>query len=103
MCAKNSWLYFDIEDTIDMDITIFIEEEEQKMTEQTLLRLAMILQNQAPTTLNKYIAKLAETILLDFQDGATLFELSSSLNAQFNLAFTEEEVKQTITKRDKAI
>lgn len=73
------------------------------MTEQTLLRLAMILQNQAPSTLNKYISKLAEAILLDFQDGATLFELSSSFNTQFNLAFTEEEIKQAIAKKGQGI
>lgn len=69
------------------------------MTEQTLLRLAMILQNQAPSTLNKYITKLAEAVLLDFSKGATSFELSSSINTQFNLAFTEEEVKQAIARK----
>ena len=70
------------------------------MTEQTLLRLAMVLQNQAPSTLNKYICKLAEAILLDSSEGMTLFVLSNSLNAQFNLSFTEEEVKQAIAKKE---
>lgn len=69
------------------------------MTEQTLLRLAMVLQNQAPSTLNKYICKLAEAILLDSSEGMSLFVLSNSLNTQFNLAFTEEEVKQAIAKK----
>ena len=59
----------------------------------------MILQNQAPSTLDKYITKLAEAVLLDFTDGATLYELSSSINSQFNLAFTEEEVRKAITRK----
>lgn len=69
------------------------------MTEQTLLRLAMVLQNQAPSTLNKYICKLAEAVLLDYPDGVSLFNLSNSLNTQFNLAFTEEEIKQAISRK----
>ena len=69
------------------------------MTEQTLLRLAMVLQNQAPTTLNKYICNLAEAILMDFTDGINLFDLNNLLNSQFNLAFTEEEVRDAVTQK----
>ena len=69
------------------------------MTEQTLLRLAMILQDQAPSTLNKYICKLAEVVLLDYPDGINLFDLNSFINQQFNLTFTEEEVEQAISKK----
>lgn len=69
------------------------------MTEQTLLRLAMVLQNQAPTTLNKYICNLAEATLLDFPDGISSFDLLASMNAQFSLSFTEEELKDAITKK----
>lgn len=69
------------------------------MTAQTLLRLAMVLQNQAPSTLNKYVCKLAEATLLDYPDGISLFDLNSFINAQFNLAFTEEEVKDAIARK----
>lgn len=69
------------------------------MTEQTLLRLAMVLQNQAPSTLNKYICKLAEAVLLDYPDGINLFDLRNFLNNQFNLTFTEEEIAQAVDKK----
>ena len=69
------------------------------MTEQMLLRLAMVLQNQAPTTLNKYICNLAEAVLLDYPEGISLFDLNNLLNTQFNLAFTEEEIIHAITQK----
>lgn len=59
----------------------------------------MVLQNQAPSTLNKYVCKLAEATLLDYPDGISLFDLNSFINAQFNLAFTEEEVKDAIARK----
>lgn len=71
------------------------------MTEQMLLRFAMILQSQAPSTLNKYICKLAEAVLLEHSSGVTLFQLNQTINSQFNLAFTEEEVKVAIEKKGK--
>ena len=58
------------------------------MTEQILLRLAMVLQDQAPTTLNKYICKLVEIVLLEDPNGLNIFMLSKSLNEHFNLSFT---------------
>lgn len=69
------------------------------MTEQTLFRFAMILQNQAPSTLNKYICRLAEAILSDYPNGISLYELSNLINTQFSLAFTEEEIAQAIIKK----
>ena len=69
------------------------------MTEQTLLRLAMVLQDQAPTTLNKYICKLAEIVLLDYPDGINVFQLNRILNEQFNLSFTDEEIRTAILKK----
>lgn len=66
-----------------------------------LLRFAMILQSQAPSTLNKYICKLAEAVLLENPRGITLFQLNQTINEQFNLAFTEEEVKAAIEKKGK--
>lgn len=69
------------------------------MTEQMLLRLAMVLQNQAPTTLNKYICNLTEAVLLDYPEGISLFDLNNLLNTQFNLAFTEEEIIYAVTQK----
>ena len=69
------------------------------MTEQTLIRLAMILQDRAPSTLNKYICRLAESVLYDFREGLTLTELSTSINMQFNLTFTPDEIENAIKKK----
>lgn len=69
------------------------------MTEQMLLRFAMILQSQAPSTLNKYICKLVEAVLLEHPTGLNLYALSQAINIHFNLAFTEEEIEAAITKK----
>lgn len=69
------------------------------MTEQMLLRFAMILQSQAPSTLNKYICKLVEAVLLEHQAGLSLYTLSQAINTQFNLAFTEGEIESAIIKK----
>ncbi len=64
-----------------------------------MMRLAMVLQNQAPTTLNKYICNLAETILLDHVDGINLLDIVKGINEQFNLSFTLEEVGIALKRR----
>lgn len=69
------------------------------MTEQTLLRLAMVLQDKAPTTLNKYICKLAEAILMEYPDGLNVFDIKKGINEQFNLSFTEKEIEEAIKKK----
>ena len=69
------------------------------MTEQMLLRFAMILQSQAPSTLNRYICKLVEAVLLEHQTGLSSHALSQAINTQFNLAFTEEEIETAILKK----
>lgn len=69
------------------------------MPEQMLLRFAMILQSKAPSTLNKYICKLVEAVLLEHQAGLNLYALSQAINSQFNLAFTEEEIEAAIVKK----
>ena len=69
------------------------------MTEQMMTRLAMVLQNKAPSTLDKYIQKLTENILLDFQNGLSLFEIEKELNEQFNLSFTTTEIKNALNRK----
>ena len=64
-----------------------------------LLRLAMVLQNQAPSTLNKYICKLAEAILMEYPDGLSVYALQEALVEHFNLSFTEEEIEEAISKK----
>ena len=69
------------------------------MTEQTLLRLAMVLQDKAPSTLDKYICKLATSILFDYPEGLNKTALSQKLNEQFNLDFTEREIENAIQRK----
>lgn len=69
------------------------------MTEQTLLRLAMVLQDKAPSTLDKYICKLATSVLVDYPEGLKKSALSQKLNEQFNLDFTESEIENAITRK----
>lgn len=69
------------------------------MTEAMLLRLAMVLQNQAPSTLNKYICKLSEAILMEYPDGLSVYALREAFIEHFNLSFTEEEIEEAILKK----
>ncbi len=69
------------------------------MTETMLLRLAMVLQDKAPSTLDKYICKLAASILVDFDEEITIDELCGKINEQFNLDFTIEEISSAIERK----
>ncbi len=69
------------------------------MNEQSLFRLAMVLQNQAPSTLNKYICKLAVSLLSENPDGLSKDELAQKIDEQFNLDFTEIEIERAITQK----
>lgn len=69
------------------------------MTEQTLFRLAMILQNQAPSTLNKYVCKLTEMVLSEHPEGLSISDISDAIDTQFNLTFSTDEIKTSIEKK----
>lgn len=71
------------------------------MKEQTLFRLAMILQNQAPSTLNKYVCKLSEIVLSECPDGLSLDNLTETVEEQFNLTFSPDEIRTAIEKKAK--
>lgn len=60
----------------------------------------MVLQNQAPSTLEKYIYKLAENVLIDSENGLSLIELEQEINNNFNLSFTIDEIKSALSKRN---
>lgn len=69
------------------------------MDNNMLLRLAMVLQDKAPSTLDKYICKLGASILADFNEGMSLDELCEQINDQFNLDFTIEEISSAIERK----
>lgn len=71
------------------------------MTEQTLFRLAMILQNQASSTLNKYVCKLTETVLSEYPEGLSIGDISDAIDTQFSLTFSTDEIKSSIEKKGK--
>ena len=64
-----------------------------------MMRLAMVLQNQAPSTLDKYICKLAENTLIEHKNGLTLMGLANEINAKFSLSFTTLELKKALMKK----
>jgi hypothetical protein len=66
------------------------------MTEQMMTRLAMVLQNKAPSTLEKYIQKLAENVLVDYENGLSLLELEKEILDKFNLSFSTKEIQNAL-------
>ena len=59
----------------------------------------MILQNQAPSTLNKYVCKLSEIVLSECPDGLSLDNLTETVEEQFNLTFSPDEIRTAIEKK----
>lgn len=59
----------------------------------------MVLQDQAPSTMEKYIIKLAENVLCDYHNGLSIVELSKKIQEAFNLSFTTEEIKIALRKK----
>lgn len=69
------------------------------MTEQMILRLAMVLQDKAPATLNKNICRLSASVLSDSPVGLSVNEICSKIRECFNLDFTVEEVSDALKKK----
>ena len=56
----------------------------------------MVLQNKAPSTLEKYIQKLAENVLVDYENGLSLLELEEEILDKFNLSFSTKEIQNAL-------
>lgn len=69
------------------------------MTEQSMMRLAMVLQNQAPKTLDKYIQILTENILSEHINGLNLSEIADEISEVFNLSFSIAEIRNSLSKK----
>lgn len=64
------------------------------------MRLALIMQDQSATTLDKYLCKLVEYILFYSQDDSlTLVELCKQIKEQFSLEFDMLEVETAISRK----
>ncbi len=71
-------------------------------TEADFLRLAMILENQGQTTLEKYLCKLAEFILFDSSKSfMSSTELSQAIDSRFQLQFDILEIENAIKNKGK--
>ena len=72
------------------------------MIQENLLRLAISLDNQAPSTLNKYICKLVESVLFESEQGKLSgVELSNAIKEKYNLEFSTDEISYAIKHRAK--
>lgn len=63
-----------------------------------MTRLALVLQNKAPSTLEKYIQKLAENVLIEYENGLSLFELEKEISDKFSLSFTTNEIQNALNQ-----
>lgn len=73
------------------------------MKQESLLRLAISLDNQAPTTLDKYICKLVESVLCESSINAlSAIELCTKIYEVYGLEFDVEEVIRAIKHRGKS-
>lgn len=73
-----------------------------KITESDLLRLAMILENQGQTTLDKYLCKLSEFILFDSEEQElSSAEICKDINSRFQLQFDILEIEYAIKNKGK--
>lgn len=59
----------------------------------------MILQNQAPSTLNKYVCKLSEIVLSEHPDGLSIDDIVEAIKEQFSLTFLPDEIRIAIQKK----
>jgi len=68
--------------------------------ESNILRLAMVMEDSASTTLDKYICKLVETVLFyDEQPSLDAVDISIKISDQFGLTFDVDEIKRALNKK----
>lgn len=72
------------------------------MTEENVLRLAISMEDRAPTTIEKYICKLVECVLFDSpQNSLTIIEICESIKSNYQLEFDVMEIQNSIKKKGK--
>lgn len=70
------------------------------MSENNILRLAMVLEDNAATTLDKYICKLVEaTLYFANEPSLDITSICSGISEQFNLTFDVGEVSNALKKK----
>ena len=70
------------------------------MNQKTLIRFALTIQNNAPTTINKYICKLSESIIFESKKNTlSALEISQKIKEVYALEFDVEEIKNALKQR----
>lgn len=70
------------------------------MKEESILRLAISLEDQAPTTIDKYICRLVECILFDSpKSSLTIREICDGIESMYNLQFDVLEIENAIKRK----
>ena len=73
------------------------------MDNSMLLRLALVLQNKAPSTIDKYICNISASILMDYRDGVSVDSLCEKINDEFSLDFTIPEITDAIQRKGSSL
>ena len=72
------------------------------MNENNILRLALIMEDQSATTVDKYICKLVECVLFFSEDPRlSAIELSEQIAVDYKLEFDVLEIENAITKKSR--
>lgn len=72
------------------------------MSENSMLRISLIMQDKSATTVEKYICKLVEFVLYNSESKAlSAVELCKNIKEQFKLEFDVQELKMAIKNKSK--
>ena len=69
------------------------------MQENNILRLAMVLDDSAATTLEKYICKLVEAVIYNSNVSLDLTSICANIDSQFGLIFDVGEIESALRKK----
>src|SRR5690554_3879029 len=79
---------------------IWISRGLKNMREESILRLAISMEDQAPTTIDKYICKLAECVLFNSpKSSLTIAEICDGIESNYQLQFDVLEVENAIKRK----
>ena len=71
------------------------------MNQEQIIRFALTLQDNAPTTINKYICKLSESVVFDSEkDSMTAIEITTAIKETYGLEFDVFEVKTALEHKN---
>lgn len=70
------------------------------MNQEILIRFALTVQNNAPTTINKYICKLAESVIFESdKEALSAVEIADKISEMYGLEFDVLEIKNALKQK----